>query len=93
MQAQPYYRPDCNAGAAASAGQGAAAKSATPQGEAPTAAPDLVTAAQRLAYARCLGPEAFSALLARIEAASEQVGWPACMHASYLACWLSYMKC
>ncbi len=69
-QAQPYYSSDCNAGSSDALGHRAASLAA--DGSRQTHAGDLGSAAGRIAYARSLGSEQFSALLARIELAYNQ---------------------
>ena len=74
-QTQPYYIPDCNAGnsdASHCESEWMAANGRSQNEECAADADTLKSAAQRIAYARSLGPEEFSALLARIQLAYDQ---------------------
>ncbi|KAK9901520.1 hypothetical protein WJX75_000124 [Coccomyxa subellipsoidea] len=76
QQTQPYYIPDCNAGnsdASHCESEWMAANGRSQNEECAADADTLKSAAQRIAYARSLGPEEFSALLARIQLAYDQV--------------------
>ncbi|BDA42263.1 tRNA:m(4)X modification enzyme TRM13 homolog [Coccomyxa sp. Obi] len=73
QQAQAHYRPNCNAGSSDYMPASSPDAHMKQNGHGASDTPDRSSAAERVIYARSLGPVAFSALLARIEAAFHKV--------------------